>query len=90
MSYAVICICSSGIYLCFRKTSFFSVQTHIRFTIALTGNFSCFCCCLLSFFKSKFFTKFFHEHYQRVKQVLDPDQDRRSVGPDLGSNCLQR
>ena len=21
---------------------------------------------------------------------LDPDQDRRSVGPDLGPNCLQR
>ena len=21
---------------------------------------------------------------------LDPDQDRHSVGPDLGPNCLQR
>ena len=21
---------------------------------------------------------------------LDPDQDQRPVGPDLGSNCLQR
>ena len=22
--------------------------------------------------------------------TLDPDQERRSVGPDLGLNCLQR
>ena len=21
---------------------------------------------------------------------FDPDQDRRSIGPDLGPNCLQR
>ena len=26
----------------------------------------------------------------RVSNSLDPDQDRRSVGPDLGPNCLQR
>ena len=26
----------------------------------------------------------------RVSKSLDPDQDRRSVGPDLGQNCLQR
>ena len=25
-----------------------------------------------------------------VSNSLDPDQDRRSVGPDLGPNCLQR
>ena len=25
----------------------------------------------------------------RVSNSLDPDQDRRSVGPDLGPNCLQ-
>ena len=25
-----------------------------------------------------------------LSEQLDPDQDRRSVGPDLGSNCLQR
>ena len=25
-----------------------------------------------------------------VSNGLDPDQDRHSVGPDLGSNCLQR
>ena len=25
-----------------------------------------------------------------VSNGLDPEQDRRSVGPDLGPNCLQR
>ena len=25
-----------------------------------------------------------------VSNSLDPDQDRRSVGPDLGPNCLQK
>ena len=26
----------------------------------------------------------------RVSNSFDPDQDRHSVGPDLGPNCLQR
>ena len=26
----------------------------------------------------------------RVLNSLDPDQDGHKVGPDLGSNCLQR
>ena len=26
----------------------------------------------------------------RVPNGLDPDQDRSSIGPDLGSNCMQR
>ena len=26
----------------------------------------------------------------RVSNSLDPDQDRHSVGPDHGPNCLQR
>ena len=26
----------------------------------------------------------------RVSNSLDPDQARHFVGPDLGSNCLQR
>ena len=25
-----------------------------------------------------------------VPKGLDPDRDRRSIGPDLGPNCLQR
>ena len=26
----------------------------------------------------------------RVSNILDPDQDRHPVGPDLGPNCLQK
>ena len=29
-------------------------------------------------------------HIIRVSNELDPDQDRRSVGPGLCTNCLQR
>ena len=32
------------------------------------GNFACFCCRLLTFFKINLFKKFFQEHYQSVKQ----------------------
>ena len=38
--------------------------------------FFIFCCVLATFI--------------RVSKSLDPDQDRHSVGPDLGPNCLQR
>ena len=46
-----------------------------------------FCCCLLTFFK--FFKKNFMNTI-RVSNSLDPDQDRRYVGPDPGPNGLQR
>ena len=58
-------------------------------TFYMLGNFSCFYCRLLTFFKINFFKKFFQDAI-RVSNGLDPDQDRRSVGPDLGPNCLQR
>ena len=46
------------------------------------------------FFLNKLFQKTnsgtqIQEHYQSVKQ-LNPDQDRHSVGPDLGRNYLGR
>ena len=34
----------------------------------MLGNYSCFCCRLLTFFKMNFFKKIFQEHYQSVKQ----------------------
>ena len=51
-------------------------------TLCMLGKFSCFCCHLLTLF-------------QRIlsgalSNGLDPDQDRHSVGPDLGLNCLKR
>ena len=53
----------------------------------MLGNFSCFYCRLLTFQKLTFFLEFFQEHYQTV---WSHDQDRHSVGPDLGPSCLQR
>ena len=32
---------------------------------------------------------FFYRNTVRVSTGSDPDQDGHSVGPDLGSNCLQ-
>ena len=33
-------------------------------TLCILGNFSCFCCRQLTFFRMNFFEKFFQEHYQ--------------------------
>ena len=44
---------------------------------------------LLIFSKSTFSKNSFRNTIT-VSNSLDPDQDRRSVGPDLGPNCLQR
>ena len=58
-------------------------------TLCMLGNFSCLCCCLLTFFKINFFKNSFR-NINRVSYSLDRDQDLRSVGPDLGPKCLQR
>ena len=39
----------------------------------------------VNFFKQKYF-----RNPTRVSSDLDPDQDPRTVGPDLGPNCLQK
>ena len=41
-------------------------------------------------FKINFLNNFFFKNTIRVSNSLDPDHDRRFVGPDLGPNCLQR
>ena len=60
------------------------------FTICMLGNFSCFCCRLLTFSKLSF-SKNCEDHYQSIKQ-FGPRSGPTfcSVGPDLGPNCLQR
>ena len=55
----------------------------------MMGNFSCVCCRLLTFFKINFKKKSFTSTI-RLSNGLDPDEERPSVGPDLGPNCLQR
>ena len=42
------------------------------------------------FFKLNFLKKKSFRNTIRVSIGLNPDYDRRSVGPDLGSNCVQR
>ena len=44
---------------------------------------------MLTFFKIKLFKNSFRNTI-RVSNGLDPDQDRRYVGPELGPNCLQK
>ena len=58
-------------------------------TLCMLDNFSCFCCPLLTFFKI-IFSKNSLRNTIRVSNGFDPDQDRHSVGPDLGSNCFHR
>ena len=58
-------------------------------TFCMMGNFSCFFCRLLTFFKITF-SKTSFKNTIRVSNGLDPDQDRNFVGPNLGTNCLQR
>ena len=51
-------ICDCGI---------FCSCTLVFLTLCMMGNFPCFYCHLLTFFKINLFKKFFHEHYQSVK-----------------------
>ena len=55
----------------------------------MLGNFLCFCCRLLTFLNHFFFQKHLSETLSEYQTVCDPDQDRHSVGPNLGHNCLQ-
>ena len=57
----------------------------------MLGNFTCFCCRLLTSFQNCLFQKMLSgTHAIRVSNDLGPDQDRHSVGPGLGPNCLER
>ena len=61
----------------------------IKLTLWMLGNFSCFFCHLLTFFKNNFFQKNLSGKLS-VSNHLDPDRDRRFVVPDLGPNYLRR
>ena len=62
---------------------------NILITLCMLGNFSCFCCRLLTFFKISFCEKKFG-NTTRVSNGLDPDQDESFVSYDLGPSHLQR
>ena len=57
--------------------------------LCMLGNFSCFCCHLLIFFKINLSKNSFRNTI-RVLNCLDPDQERCFVSTYLGPNCLQR
>ena len=42
------------------------------------------------FFSKLTFSKITFRNTIGISNSLDPDQDKRNVGPDLGPNCLQR
>ena len=57
------------------------------------GKFASFSCRLVTFLKltlSKNSSMNSFRNNIRVSYNLDPDQDRLFVGPELGSNCLQK
>ena len=54
----------------------------------MLGNFSCFCCRLLTFFSKSTFSQNSFKNIIRVADGWDPDQDRLFVGPEQGPNCL--
>ena len=58
----------------------FKADNETELIICMLGNFSCFSCHLLTFFKINFYKKFFQEHCESVKKF------RSRLGP----NCLQR
>ena len=55
----------------------------------MLGNFSSFCCRLLTFFKITFSKNSFKNTIS-VSNALESDQDPHSVSSDLGPNCSQR
>ena len=44
----------------------------------------------VDFFKINFFSKISFRNTIKVSNCLELDQDKHSVGPDLGPNCYQR
>ena len=77
-------LCQQFVPTCSLKLSQYNTLTLYKLC-----NCSCFCC--LIFFKINFFEKKnLSETLFSVSNGLDPDWGKRSVSPDLGSNCLQR
>ena len=72
----------------FRKqTGFLARRPNL--SLCLLGDFSCFFCRLLKFFKINSFEVPFWNTI-RLSNSLDPDQVWQSLRPDLDPKCLQR
>ena len=67
-----------------------SVSLRCPLNLCMLVNFLRFRCRLLTFFTKLFyFQKESLRNTIRVSTGLDPDQDRRFVGPGIGQNCWQ-
>ena len=61
-----------------------------RLIICILGDFSSICFHLLIVFKLTFSKLVMNTIRAKVSNTLDPNQERHSVGADLGPNCLQK
>ena len=67
-----------------------NILKKLTITLCMLSNFSGFLLSSAGFFQKLTFSKNSFRNTIRVANGFDPDQDRRSVGPDLDPNCLQR
>ena len=67
-----------------------ALRADVVFTLGKLGIFFMLLLSSADFFSNLTFSKYSFRNTIRVSNYLDPDQDRHFVGPDLGSNCLQR
>ena len=59
-------------------------------TLCMLGNSACFLLSAVFYFSKLTFSKHSFGNTIRASNSLTPDQARHFVGPDLGSNCLQK
>ena len=71
-------------YFSIHKHKHHSSSSIACLTLCLLGNFSCLCCCLLTFFKINFFKKIISGTLSECQTVWI------QFGPNLGPNCLQK
>ena len=82
MKYGFICnFHNTSILLASKKAA-----NETTFKMLHAGYFSFFCCRLLTFFSKLAFPNNSFRNTIKDLESLNPDQDRRSVGPDLGPN----
>ena len=65
----------------------------LMMSVQFNNNLVCFCCQLTFFSKLTFFKKKKKKKKSGTllePNGLNPDQDLRFIGPDLGPNCLQK
>ena len=68
------------------KSSMHKEYTYEILKLCISSNFACFWSSAV-FFQNQHFRKI---KDTRVSNILDPDQARQNVGPDLDPNCLQK